>query len=120
MKSTISELSKSIKLIIAIAFLAGVTGCLSTSQQTTAYNTIGSVEVTAKTAYDAYATLVINGTLSTNNVPLVSEAYNQLQADALLATTLASQGTNTLASTNLTADLSNLASVIATAKTIIK
>lgn len=110
---------KIISLSIALACVA-LTGCLSTSQQTTAYNTIGSVEATANVAYDDYATLVIKGTISTNTVPQVSEAYNQLQADALLATTLASQGTNTLAPANLTADLSSLAGVISTAKTIIK
>jgi hypothetical protein len=92
-------------------------GC-TTSQQTTAYNTIGAAEATAKAAYDGYATLVINGTISTNTVPQASAAYNQFQADALLAATLSSEGTNALATTNLTADISNLTSIISTAQSL--
>jgi uncharacterized lipoprotein YmbA len=111
---------KKIKITAAIfASIAStaIVGC-TTTQQTTAYNTIGAVEAAGKTAYDGYAALVIAGTVPTNTVPQASEAYNQLQADALLAATLSSEGTNAIASTNLTADLSALATVVATAKSI--
>lgn len=90
-----------------------VIGC-TTSQQTTAYKTVGSVEVTAQATYDGYCSLVINGAIPTNSVPQVAAAYNQLQADALLAASLSSQGTNALATTNLVTDLSSLTSIITT------
>jgi hypothetical protein len=99
--------------ILAFVIAAGSVGC-STNSETTAYNTIGSIEATGQTAYDSYCTLVIKGTIPTNSIPTVSAAYNQLQADLILAATLSSQGTNGLATTNLTADLAALTSVIAT------
>jgi hypothetical protein len=102
-------------LIVAGAIIAS--GC-STTSQTTAYNTIGSVEAVGQTAYDGYCTLVIKGTVSTNSLPQVAAAYNQLQSDALLAATVAEAGTNGLATTNLTADLAALTSVISTISTI--
>lgn len=110
-------MKKFIPIAILAAFISA--GC-TTTQQTTAYNTIGSVEAAGKAAYDGYAALVINGTIPTNTVPQASLAYNQLQADAVLAATLSEQGTNALANTNLTADLAALSSVISTATSITK
>jgi hypothetical protein len=91
-----------------------VMGC-NTTQQTTAYKTIGATETTAQAALDGYYTLVINGTVSTNEVTQVSLAYNQLQADAVLAASLSQDGTNALETTNLVNDLSDLDNVITTA-----
>lgn len=102
-------------LCVATSFV--MVGC-TTSSQTTAYKTIASVEATAQTAYDGYATLVINGTVATNGLSKVSAAYNQLQADALLAATLSSEGTNAIATTNLLNDATLLTSVISTASTL--
>ena len=102
-----------------IALIVGLVafGC-TTSSQTTAYKTIGTVEAAAQGSYDAYCTLVIDGTVSTNSVPQVAAAYNQLQADALLAATVSSEGTNAVATTNLLTDASLLTSVISTASTV--
>lgn len=91
-----------------------VMGC-NTTQQTTAYKTIGSLEVTAQTGVDDYDTLVINKTISTNSFVIVSRAYNQFQADALLAATISEDGTNALATTNLITEAASLSSVITTA-----
>lgn len=91
-----------------------VMGC-NTTQQTTAYKTIGSLEVTAQTGIDIYDTLVINKTISTNSFVIVSRAYNQFQADALLAATVSEDGTNALATTNLITEAASLSSVITTA-----
>lgn len=104
---------------VVLCLFAGIfyTGC-TTSSQNTAYATIGSIEATAQTGYDGYAALVINGTVSTNSLPTVSQAYNQLQADLLLAATISSSGTNALATTNLVAEAAQLATVISTAEAI--
>lgn len=114
------------KVIVFTLFAACVTlacgillfaGC-TTSQQTTAYKTIGSVESTGVTAYDDYCLLVAKGTIPTNSVPRVSAVFAQLQADCLLAATIASQGTNGIATTNLLSDATLLSSAISTASTI--
>jgi hypothetical protein len=102
---------------LTLALCLFLFGC-TTTQQTTAYKTIGSVEVSAVAAYDGYCTLVIQGTVPTNSVPQVAAAYNQLQSDALLAASVASQGTNAIATTNLLTDLTQLTSVVTTASQI--
>ena len=104
-------------VMASMALTLLVWGC-STTSQTTEYKTIASVETAGQAAYDAYATLVINGTVSTNSLATVSKAYNQLQADALLAATLSSESTNAIATTNLLNDATLLTSVISTASTL--
>lgn len=104
-------------ITILAALLAGVSGC-TTSQQTTAYKTIGSIEATGVAAYDAYALSLAKGTIPTNSIPQVSAIFTQLQSDCLLAATVASQGTNGLATSNILTDATLLTSAIATAQTI--
>jgi hypothetical protein len=94
-----------------------VWGCTTTSQ-TTAYKTIGSVEVGGVSAYDAYCLGVAKGTISTNSIPQVSAVFTQFQSDCLLAATIASEGTNGIATTNILTDATLLTSAIATAQAI--
>ena len=101
------------KLIPTLALSLLVSGCTSTSQRTT-YNTIATVEQTATVAVDDYYTLVLQSKLSTNGVPEVSKAFNDLQAAAVLATSVAQNGTNNLAPANLVLEASQLGTLITT------
>jgi pectin methylesterase-like acyl-CoA thioesterase len=101
------------KLILSLCFTVTLVGC-TTTQQTTAYNTIATVEQTATVAVDDYYTLVFQGKVSTNSVPQVSQAYNNLQAVAALAATATQSGTNALASANLVIEASQLGTLIQT------
>jgi hypothetical protein len=105
------------KLIIPVLGLAVFITACSTSSQRTEYNTIATIEQTASTAIDGYYTLVIKGVISTNGVPTVSKAFNDLQASAALAATIASSGTNALAPSSLVLEASQLGSLISTLET---
>lgn len=98
---------------IAIVFI--VVAC-TTTQQKTAFNTIGSIEATATSSVDAYFTMVLKGQCSTNGIPSVSRAYNALQSAARLATDATQFGTNSLAPGNLVTLATDLANTITTAK----
>lgn len=89
-------------------------GC-TTSQQTTALNTLGTLEATATTAVDNYDALVIKGVVSTNSFPQVSKAYNDFQAAMILAVTLVQNNTNALAPANLVQEETDLINLINTA-----
>lgn len=90
-----------------------ITGCTTNSQRT-AYNTIASVEQTATVAVDDYYTLVIQGKLSTNGIPTISKAYNDLQATISLAVLTTENGTNALAPGNIVLEASQLGTLITT------
>jgi hypothetical protein len=107
------------KTKIAIAALlvsAFIIGCTTVSQRAT-YNTIATVEQTATLAVDDYYGLVIKGTVSTNGVPSVSKAFNDLQAAGMLAAVTAQQGTNALAPASLVLEASQLGTLITTLET---
>jgi hypothetical protein len=104
-------------LLACVVLSFAIAGC-TLSSQTTAYKTIGGVEVGGVTAYDDYCLGLANGTISTNSIPQVSAAFTQLQSDCLLAATIASQGTNAIATTNILSDATLLTSAISTAKSI--
>jgi len=91
-----------------------IVGC-GTTPQTTAYNTIFTVETTASAAVDGYYTAVIKGIAPTNQVPQVSQAFNTLQAACILASTTSQAGTNALASPELTVELGQLLNLVQTA-----
>jgi uncharacterized lipoprotein YehR (DUF1307 family) len=91
-------------------------GC-TTSQQTTTYNALASLEATADISYSNYVTLVIKGQISTNSLPAISKAYNDLHAAVNLAATLDQAGTNVTVPANLTAELTSLVNLITTAAT---
>jgi len=103
------------KLILSVLLVAtiSVVGCKTTSQRT-AYNTIATIEQTATLAVDDYYTLVIQGKINANGVPIVSKAYNDLQAAGLLAATVAQNGTNALAPASLIIEASQLGALITT------
>ncbi len=73
----------------------------NTTQQRTAYNTIGSVEAIATAGVDGYYTATIKGLASTNGIPPISQAYNHLQLGLQTAAAVAQNGTNALAPGNL-------------------
>jgi hypothetical protein len=87
-------------IALSIVVAAILMGC-NTSQQTTAYNTIYSLEKSTTAAYTGYIDLVIQGTVSTNALPVVSKAYNNFQAAAATATDAANFSTNALAPASL-------------------
>lgn len=104
------------KLILTVSVGLLLMGC-STTQQRTAYNTIFTVESTATTAVQTYYGLVLQGTVSTNGVPIVSKAFNDLQAAASLAEVTSEQGSNALASASLVLEASSLGALISNLET---
>ncbi len=101
---------------MSCAIVIIIAGCTTTSQRTT-YNTIATVEQTATLAVDDYYSLVLKGTISTNGVPTVSKAFNDLQAAATAATITAESGTNALAPASLVLEASALGTLITTVET---
>jgi hypothetical protein len=95
--------------------VAAFAGC-TTSAQRTGYNTIAGVEATASAALDGYLTGVIKNTISTNDVPKVTLAFDQLQAAATLAAAADQAGTNALAPAALNTELTDFTTLIETIK----
>jgi uncharacterized lipoprotein YajG len=102
------------KKLISLATLLLLVGC-STSQQTTTFNALSSIESVADVGYSNYVTLVIQGKVSTNSLPQVSQAYNTLHAAIATAALLDQSGTNILVSSNLTTELTSFVQLISTA-----
>lgn len=75
-------------------------GC-STSQQRTAFNTLGTVETSTTAAVDGYFLLVGQGKVPTNGVPTVSRDFNKFQGAMLVALDVVQNNTNALAPTSL-------------------
>jgi hypothetical protein len=98
--------------LFSIAVLVGCT----TSQQTTGFQTISGVEATATAAVNTYDDAVIKGQLSTNSLPEVSQAFNQLQIALKLAAAADQAGMNGLAPANLIAQSQELINLINTVK----
>src|ERR1017187_4984177 len=98
------------KLIIGLGLIILV-GC-TTPQQRVVYNTIATVEQTATLAVDDYFTLVINGTVTTNGVPVIAKSFNSFQKAAKLAADADEAGTNALASSSLILEATDLGSLI--------
>lgn len=86
---------------VTACFLAGIVFGCSTTQQTTAYETISGIETTATVAYGSYIDAVIGNRSPTNNVPGISQAYDSLQAALKLAAATSEAGTNAIAPANL-------------------
>lgn len=91
------------------AFIGGCT----TSQQTVAYKTIYGVEVATTSAYDAYAKLVIKGTVSTNDLAKVSAAYNKFQKAVSLSIAVSQNSQNAFASDALVKESAAVLDLIA-------
>ena len=101
--------------ILAFVLIGLAPGC-TTSQQTTAYQTLYGLETGATQAYAAYTSLVIKGTVATNDVPTISRAYNTFQAAMLPALDAVQYSTNALAPANLVQESSDLINLITTAE----
>lgn len=89
-------------------------GC-TTSQQTTAFKTLGTLEDTTTAAVDQYYAGVVKGTFSTNSMATVSKAYNDFQAAMALAIDAVQNNTNALAPPNLVQESTDLINLITTA-----
>ena len=88
-------------LLIGFAIVSfGIVGC-TTSHQTTAYNTLNTLEAVTTTGVDYYDSLVIKGVVSTNAVPQVSSAYNDFQGAMLVALAAVQGNSNAVAPPSL-------------------
>ncbi len=98
------------KLFISLALVA-ILGCHMSAQKT-AGNTIYTLDKVVVTAYDAYLSLVVKGTVPTNDVPRVSKAFNQFQAAAQVAYDVVQFNTNALAPSALIQESTDLIQLI--------
>lgn len=101
-------------LILLIGILAAI-GC-TTDQQRTAYTTLASSELAAKSSYDGYLDSVLSGQSRTNEVPLVSAAFNEFQAAMTIAVSAASGNTNALVTAGVAEASAKLFNLINSAK----
>lgn len=102
-------------LFAAVAVICVMEGC-TTSQQTAGYQTLYGLESGATAAYSGYTSLVIKGTVPTNNVPAISKAFNIFQASMLPALDAVQYSTNALAPANLIQESTDLIHLINTAE----
>lgn len=98
-------------LVLACFVICGAT-CQNGQRNT--YTTIYTVEHTASAAYDGYVDQVIAGTVATNDLPVVSQRFNQIQIAARLAATASQAGTNGLAPAVLVSEVTDFAAFIVT------
>lgn len=105
------------KLILALLIAAApismvaLVGC-TTTQQTTAYKTLYSVETSTTAAYDGYLSLLIKGSVATNGAPTVASYYNKFQGSFRVALSLAENNTNALAPINLITESQDVINLI--------
>ncbi len=98
-------------LLLAVAPLA-----CTTSQQRIVYNSLASVGMTADASYKAYLDGVVHGTIVTNGVPSVSQAYATFQITYAAALAVAQFQTNAPATTAVADAAASLATSITKAK----
>lgn len=110
----ISIESKIMLAVIALQ-LSLLFGC-TTNQQTTAFKTLATAEATVNVANDTYQSLVINGSLPTNNVPQESNLFNDFQASALLALSAVQFDSNAVTPAALAQEGQDLVNLINTLK----
>lgn len=102
--------SLSLRALLVVIALLVLPAC-TTNQQTAGFNTLYSLQKVTTGAYDGYIGQVIQGTVPTNDVPVISKSYNTFQAAMLVALDGVQYNTNALASENLinlSQDLMNL------------
>jgi hypothetical protein len=91
-------------ITVALTFgtltLVSTPGC-TTSQQTTTYNTLFSLEKSVTAAYSVYVDLVIAGKAPAANLASISQKYNLFQASFKVAADAAQFNVNALADQNL-------------------
>lgn len=98
-----------------IPVMLAVPGC-TTSQQRVAYNSLYSVETSTTAAYDAYLHSVVLGKVTTNDVPQVTQAFNNFQLAMQAAVMVGQFNMTNAAPSNVTALASNVLSLIVKAK----
>jgi hypothetical protein len=90
-------LKYSMPLLVGIALLLGA----CKSPQTTAYNTLHTLEHSTTAAYDTFIYGVIRGNFKTNDVPTVSRNYDQFQIGMRGAVELAQFNYEAIAPSNV-------------------
>lgn len=105
------------KLLFSISLGILLIGC-TTSQQTTAFNTIYSVEKGTTAAFDGYISTVLDGTTSTNGLPRVASVYNVFQAGVKDALSAVQFNTNALAPASLIIESKDVINTIAAVKNL--
>jgi hypothetical protein len=107
---------KSLSIVLAIACAFAFMGASCPNAQRNEYKAIYAVELSASLAVDDYFRLVIEGIIPTNDVPIVSQKFNQIQAAGTLAAAASRAGTNGLAPASLVIELTDLTTFISTIK----
>jgi len=80
--------------------LLALSAC-STSARRLTYNTLASVGLTTKAAFDGYLDLVVAEKVSTNSVPKVAKAYDTFQGVYSVAIAAAQLGSNAVATASV-------------------
>ena len=101
-----------LSILIAAVFLAG---CVSTSQETGVYKTLGGIGYTVDGAMTAYADATVAGLISPTDQDKVQNLFNRYQPVYNAAVRAASQDMATLAPEELSAIAAELVVVILTA-----
>lgn len=99
-------------LSILLLSCVAIMGC-TTTQQRTNYNTLASVDATAKATVDGYYLAAAKGLADTNGIPVVSKAYNDLESILQVAVLLAQNNSNAIAPSNVVQELSVIVSTVA-------
>ncbi len=113
-RSVVFGSTTTVKLLVAMGLigLMGLMGACTTSQQQVAVNTLFTLEQTATAAVDGYDSLVIKGTVPTNDVPKVSALYNKFQASMLVALDAVQFNSNAIAPPSLVVESQDLVNLI--------
>ena len=103
---------KRFKILFAVATLALGIACQMTPQKA-AVSTLTEVGNTGNSAYEAYLSLVVQGSLPTNDVPKITAIYRDFQVSFGVAASAAHFATNaTLANPELLSTLNQLQNAI--------
>lgn len=96
---------------IEISLLLCVASC-STTAQRTAFNSLDSVEQLTTTTYSGYMIEVAKGNVRTNEVPVISKAFNHYQRSAKVALDAVQFNKNALAPSSLVVESQDLIDLI--------
>jgi hypothetical protein len=99
-------------LFVAIMLL-GALGC---STNRTAYNTLAATQQAGKLSYDGYVDSILSGQTSTNDLPIVSQAFNTFESVMRVSIDAASGNTNAPATPEASAALSKLITTVSNSK----
>ena len=93
------------RILVSIGLALLLIGCATNRA---VYNSLATTKALADSSVAGYYDLVIHGTVKTNGVPQVSQAYNMFQATFATAVDIAKLDTNSATPPLITASLSNL------------